>query len=216
MEFAALDRMIVELEKEKDAYVKDIEARIMGIKECIIKMKEDYRNETLPEVSGMVDYLLERAKKHLGDAVIEASDISEKLMDDFYEVTKRTVDVKRVILAYQEVSKTEKYWFFFTDKEFYLWSDTGGFGRNSYSIYPYKAIWDLSCREVFLLTEVDVDVDVDMCTIDFNISLDKVLKSPFGNAEAIIRLLLDLRDFANRSEQKGPDKKQWKHVLTLP
>lgn len=57
MEFATLDKMVKELEKEKDAYVKDMDNRISNIKACIENMKETYRKEMMPEASGMVDIL---------------------------------------------------------------------------------------------------------------------------------------------------------------
>lgn len=193
MEFATLDKMITELEKEKDVYVKSMDARIADIKECIVKMKEMYRNETMPEESGMVEYLLERAKKRLGDAVIEASDIPEDLMDDFFNVTERKVDVKRIVLGYR--CNVRDFVLFFTDKELYVWVNDL---QHSYSVYPYKAILDLSFRD---RDYVDVDVDKDTCIENSGGSLYHILNSVKEQEQkAIVRLLLDLRDYANRSE----------------
>ena len=76
MEFATLDKMIEELEKEKQDYVNSIDTRINKIKQHIAEMKNVYREETMPTVNSMVDYLLDNAKKRLGeDRVIEACDI---------------------------------------------------------------------------------------------------------------------------------------------
>lgn len=203
MEFATLDKMITELEKEKDVYVKSMDARIADIKECIVKMKEMYRNETMPEESGMVEYLLERAKKRLGDAVIEASDIPEDLMDDFFNVTERKVDVKRIVLGYR--CNVRDFGLFFTDKELYVWVNDL---QHSYSVYPYKAILDLSFRDrdrsnIIAIDKmnVDVDVDKDTCIENSGGSLSRILNfAEKQEQKAIVRLLLDLRDYANRGE----------------
>ncbi len=218
MEFATLDKMIMELEKEKEIYVKDMDNRISDIKACIEKMKADYRKETMPEVNGMVEYLLERAKKRLGDAVIEASDISEKVMEDFYEATERKVNLKRIVLGYKIVDDLEAFgesWFFFTDKELYVWC----YDRliRGYSIYPYKAIKNVQYDkktavdirtpllrtptfEYMTNTEIKVDVDENVdVKIDNYVTLRYLLVKAGDNAEAIVRLILDLRDFANQN-----------------
>ena len=81
MEFSTLDKMVEELEQEKLDYVNKMEKRIAIIKQSIETMKDEYRKETMPKVSGMVEYLLERAKKRLGKEVIEACDITEDMKD---------------------------------------------------------------------------------------------------------------------------------------
>lgn len=195
MEFATLDKMIKELEEEKNAYVKSMEKKIDSIKKSVEKMKDEYRKETMPEVTGMVDYLLERAKKRLGDKIIEASDIPEDVMDDFYEVTKRKVDTKRVVLGHENGCSVARYWFFFTDKELYLWRRNKG-----YSVYTYEAIKDLKINKTYYSKDVDMLVDWKDCKEQSGEDLRYVLKLMDSDDEAIVRLLLDLRDFANRSK----------------
>lgn len=185
MEFATLDKMIIELEKEKEVFVRDMEARIESIKNSIIKMKDEYRQETMPEVNGMVQFLLERAKKRLGDAVIEASDISEDLMDDFYCVTERRADVKRVVLA-TKLGYSD--WLFFTDKEVYLWEDDF---KEYWCVYPYKSF--ISVKTFGSSNEVEFDDTAE----EHGTCLYNALYAE--NGEQVARLLMDLKDYAKRN-----------------
>lgn len=180
MEFATLDKMVAELEKEKETYVNLMNERIGEIKKSIERMKHEYRKETMPEVSGMVQYLLEKAKKRLGDAVIEASDISEDLMDDCYCITERRVDIKRVVLA----AKLGYFgWLFFTDKEVYLWEESF---KKYWAVYPYKS---------FISVKTD-EVKFDNTAEEHGTCLCNALYDEAG--EQVARLLMDLKEYACR------------------
>ena len=63
MEFATLDKMVEKLEEEKEAYVKQMDEQIAAIKRSIQKMKEEYRKETMPEATSMIEYIRQCAKK---------------------------------------------------------------------------------------------------------------------------------------------------------
>lgn len=184
MEFATLDKMVEKLEEEKKAYVQQMDKQIAEIKRSIQKMKEEYRKETMPKVDGMVEYLLERAKKRLGTAVIEASDISEDLMDDFYNVTGRRADVSRVVLA-TKLGYTD--WLFFTDKEVYLWEEEF---KEYWCVYPYKSF--ISVKSFGGRNEVEFDKTAE----EHGTCLYNALYNKDG--EQVARLLMDLKDYASR------------------
>ena len=135
MEFSTLDKMVEELEQEK----KILESKIDKIKAAIKKMKEEYRNENLPEAGDMVSYMIKKGKECLGKNLIEASDIPKDVLENFYEYMDRKVDTKRIVMACKEEGDyLGKFYFFFTDKQVYLWG-TSITGQGC-SIYPYKSI----------------------------------------------------------------------------
>lgn len=201
MEFATLDKMIMELEKEKESYVKIMDERIGEIKKGIEKMKDAYRKETMPVETGMVEYLLERAKHRLGDDVIEASDISEALMDDCYCVTERQADTNRVVLAWKckykysstllsaisAATAAEVNWLFFTDKEVYLWNDKH---KQNWCVYPYKSF-------ISVKTFGGTEVVCDDTAKEHGFSLKWLLEN-CEEGEQMARLFMDLKEYASR------------------
>lgn len=70
MKFANVDNVIQELEKDKEEYEKSIDEKIDMLKKSIEDLKREYREETQPNETGMVDYMLETAKKRLGENFI--------------------------------------------------------------------------------------------------------------------------------------------------
>lgn len=200
MEFATLDKMIMELEKEKESHVKIMDERIGEIKKGIEKMKDEYRKETMPEATGMVQYLLERAKRRLGDDVIEASDIPEDLMDDCYCITERQADTSRVVLAWKCKYSYERgifveakvSWLFFTDKEVYLWDDEY---KQNWCVYPYKSF--ISVRTSGK-TEVVCDDTAKEHGFDLKRFLEECEKGEREKGEQLARLFMDLKEYASR------------------
>lgn len=189
MEFAMLDNLVKDLEKEKEEYVQSVEARLAEIRKCIDKMKEEYRKETLPEVNGMVEYLLERAKKRFGDKCIEVSDIPEDIIDSFYDWTDRKFDIKRIVLGYQ---CDESNWLLFTDSEVCEFYDSciGTYGN----IIPYKSIIDIKLYKGGLNKVIESKFEGKN---RMGVTLENAIHHNEG--ENIIRLLLDLRDYVKRS-----------------
>ncbi len=136
----------------------------------------------MPEVTGMVQYVLQTAKKRLGTAVIEASDISDDIMDDFFVVTGRRADVKRVVLA---IKLGYHDWLFFTDKEVYLWEDNF---KQYWCVYPYTSF--ISVRTFGNKNEVEFDKTAE----EHGTCLYNVLYDDKG--EQVARLLMDLKVYA--------------------
>ena len=116
-------------------------------------------------------------------------------MDDFYEDVDRKIDKKRIVLAIR-VEQKEKdlsfllgkpsYWLFFTDSEVYLWE--GHF----WARYPYKSFITLKSYGIGYC-----EVELDGSEEENDVYISRVLGGEEG--QKIARLLLDLRDFANRS-----------------
>lgn len=204
MEFVTLDKMIEELEKEKTNYVKVMESRIQKIKDAIEKMKEEYRNETIPEANDMVEYMIAKGKERLGKDLVQASDIPKDLLEDFYEAMDRKVDIKRIVMKYQLEGKFNTvYHFFFTDSTVYLWGHH--ILGSGCSIYPYKDIQTIKVGEKsnggLLACTQTIERDAEVIfnrKIQENerINLEKVLTEIAD--KNLVRLLLDLRDYADR------------------
>lgn len=208
MEFSTLDKMIEELEKEKNDYVKSMDSRIQQIRNAVEKMKKDYRNETIPQVNGMVEYMIAQGKKRLGKNLVEASDIPNNLLEEFYESMDRKVDTKRIIMSCK-LQGVSEYHFFFTDRNVYVWGRN--FSGGGCSVYPYKAIRTikyiekanglsgiLGCdRPIGQVKELEIKLDKGVQENEI-INLRKVFKSIDGTN--VMRLLLDLRDYADREQ----------------
>lgn len=209
MKFEDLVNEVLQLEKEQKEYISRTNERIAKINECIRVMKDEYRAETTPNVSSMTEYLLTRAKKRLGDMIIDACDIPEDVMDDFYEVTGRKVNTDKIVLAFQErhyVSSSDvlgkalcgnknywngDHWFFFTDSELYLWEDEH---KQFWCRYPYNSFIELRAGESSNTVKFDKTAEEN------GTGLYNLLYEPYG--EQLVRLLLDLRDYAGKCTEE--------------
>lgn len=207
MEFATLDKMVEKLEEEKEAYVKQMDEQIAAIKRSIQKMKEEYRKETMPEASSMIEYIRQCAEKrfegnqstldlfggftlggkHSNFQPVYAfeGDINKSLIDDFYEASKRKINKKKIIMMYQNTATD---YLFFFEKSFYLYQS---FYRKI-SEYSYKGleVRNNGISSSIMKETYDIWSNGEFCDV-----LTKFIDTNKGLA----RFLLDLRDYANRS-----------------
>ena len=202
MEFAVLDKMIEELENEKNDYVKSMDSRIQQIRNAVEKMKEEYRNETIPEATGMVEYMIAKGKERLGKKLVEACDIPKDILEDFYEATDRKVDTKRVVMSSElDGGSCGRFYFFFTDRMVYLWRTD--LIEEGCSVYPYKEIRSIkyikSSGGILLQTRKEVEVKLDKAVQEKEV-LNLRRAFEYADGTNLMRLLLDLRDYADREQ----------------
>lgn len=208
MEFATLDKMIEKLEEEKKAYVERMDAQIAEIKRSIDKMKAEYRRETMPEATGMIEYIRQCAKKRFEENPVPSGfgrlfslggshsnfepvyafegDIDPSLVDNFYEASDRKINKKKIIMMYQN---TYTQYLFLMENAFYLYGSVS------------KEIREYSYKGLEIKNEISGSITMDTYTVKFNGEycdsgeLAKFLDTNKG----LVRLLLDIKDYAERS-----------------
>ncbi len=190
MKFANVDKVIQELERDKEEYIKNIDEKIDMLKKSIEDLKREYREETQPNETGMVDYMLETAKKRLGENFVEASDISADLLEDFYEVLDRKFDIKKIIFAIDV--RGSGLWgpkrLFFTETEVYAWDE-----MDNVESYPYKAFERI--ENIGGVYDVVYSENITQFLGDKIVNVFQYYK----DGKQVARLILDFRDFANEN-----------------
>lgn len=228
MDFRTIETMVAELEKKQAEYNKVIELKIVELKAEIEKLKDEYRKETRPEVKGVADYLLDKAKKYFDGYFFEANEATEQV-DDFYYLMDRKIDKNKVIMVmifhkgmdyYSSIFKeynANRFVLVFTDQSLYIYSEYEGvfetLRREIQNKIDYKAITEIAADERF---NFEIKIKDESGSIYRYSDLSEIIKYGFLLAndscfkekkhddlikvknETMVRFMTDIMDFEMR------------------
>lgn len=231
---------VEQMEKEREEYLKKSDKQLEEMREMIRYMKENASDMTKKRA-----FILERAKKRLGEVVIssvpekkmkstilDVQDIPEDIIDEFYEMTDRTLNRDRVVLGFpfevydmlagagtgfaslfenpKHWGRTYHYWFFFTDTDIYIWKEKG----SSWSRYPYMCFKNMKAADHY------TSFKCDRTSEEHGLDIKEVTSGTFSISHPdfkiqLMRLILDLQDYKEPTDET-PEQPVQRRTVSLP